>query len=1133
MADRDGLTPSGASVPPAVDPAGAGEWRAAPSGEPPEKGSALFWAVTAVMALPALVAGLAGVAGVVVPAPNAPALLLALESASATLALGTGMLALVRYYTRQRRSYLFVGSGFLATGVLEILHLGASPLWAQGAVAAPLQNLLSWSWLLSRGFPAVFFFLSLQAGRSGSRLLPTVRGERGVYGMAAAALAATVAAACLVPAPRVTGPGVLASPLELVPAALFLATAYGYLARGDWRRDVFERWFTAGMLAAALVHLLYTVRTGTPSEAAFMVGQALKGVGHLVVLVGVLMGVRITFRREEEALAGIRDVNRVLGREIAVRREAEAVLQRSEERLQSFLETAHDLILSADPDGRLLYVNAAWERTLGYTRDEALTLRIEDLVHPGHRKGFAAQYRRVLAEGAVPGMEVDFLTRGGQRVSCSGSATRLVVDGETAAVQAIFRDVTEQRRAERGLATSQASLEAVVESTGDSIWSVDAQMRLVTFNTAFALALEARSGREPRAGDAPQDLFDPEDAAWYRDLYTRVLGGERFSELRHEPVAGPERLFEIFCHPIAGAEGIAGAVMFGKDVTRRVQAEEALRMAKEEAEGANRAKSQFLANMSHELRTPLNSVIGFANVLLKNRGGNLSERDLGFIDRIVANGRHLLSLINEVLDLAKIEAGRMELDLHPVDLAELVQETALQLEGQAQERAVTLTWSAPEGLEPVETDRAKLKQVLINLLGNALKFSPEGEVTVTVEATAGGRPTALAVTDTGIGIPEDRLQAIFEAFQQADGSTARRYGGTGLGLAISRSICQTLGYDLTVRSRVGEGSTFSIVLDAAAGGSEDVRAEDGAASSATPSGTQTGTPGGTPARDLSAAVAEAPARPGAAESGPAAVQAPDSGDHAAGFTVLVVDDEADSRVLMGHYLRDLGCRVLSATSAEEGLGLARTHRPDLITLDLRMPGMSGWEMLERLKDDPVTRAIPVVVVSIVAQEGRGRLLGAVDLLTKPVEREDLLRVLWRNLVRRRGGRILVVHGAPDDRDRWVRFAREVGLEATAAPDGREALRMVEEDAPDLVLLNLVLPVMDGLSFLTHLRENPYYRGLPALVLTDRDLTRSEQVALEEKASAVLRTGEGDEDRLRDTLERILPLTPDSGAPEGA
>ncbi|HWA41442.1 MAG TPA: ATP-binding protein, partial [Gemmatimonadales bacterium] len=331
-----------------------------------------------------------------------------------------------------------------------------------------------------------------------------------------------------------------------------------------------------------------------------------------------------------------------------------------------------------------------------------------------------------------------------------------------------------------------------------------------------------------------------------------------------------------------------------------------LRQSRDAAEDASRTKSEFLATMSHELRTPLNSVIGFANLLLKNRAKNLSEQDLQFLGRIRDNGTHLLGLINDILDVSKIEAGKMEVRPVPTDLAPLIRETVSQLGGQAGGRPVELRAEALDGASSVEVDPARLKQVLINLIGNALKFTERGSVTVRL-VTDGGRPVRIDVTDTGIGIPPDRLDAIFDAFTQAEATTERRFGGTGLGLTISRSLLRLMGADLQVTSEVGRGSTFSVVLPG---------------------------PG-----------------PGAhAEPGP-------------GHLVLIVDDDVHTRQLLSALLAAEGYRFATAREGRDALTLLAHEQPRLILLDLKMPVMNGREFLRALRGDPRYAGIPVVVVT--------------------------------------------------------------------------------------------------------------------------------------------------------------------------
>jgi signal transduction histidine kinase/DNA-binding response OmpR family regulator/CHASE3 domain sensor protein len=495
-----------------------------------------------------------------------------------------------------------------------------------------------------------------------------------------------------------------------------------------------------------------------------------------------------------------------------------------------------------------------------------------------------------------------------------------------------------------------------------------------------------------------------------------------------------------------------------------------LRRSRDEAEAATRAKSQFLATMSHELRTPLNSVIGFARLLQRNRAGNLGDQDLQFLDRIEQNGVHLLNLINDVLDLSKIEAGRVEVSLAPADIGALVRETVAQVGGTGRSAAVELRVEVPEITEPIQVDAARLKQVLINLVANALKFTEQGHVTVRVENEPGSdRPRLLEVEDTGIGIPADRQTAIFEAFQQADNTTERKYGGTGLGLTISRSLVEMMGATLTVRSEPEKGSTFTIAFGAKA-----------------------------------------------AATAPVVVSPPDG----TGPAILVIDDDPDARLLLQRYLEDAGYQVVAAGSGRDGVALARQFRPAIITLDLMMPEMSGWDVLRALKADPAVAEIPVVVVSVVAAEQEGRVLGVLDLIPKPVDRDRLVATVGR-LLNRGGKSVLIVEGDPHQRRVLAHLMGREGYDVDTAADGLEGFQRLERRLPDLVLLDLAVPLLDGSTFLATLRNNPRHAHIPVVVVSG-DLTADEMGRLRQQAAGVVRRGADLERGIAEVLEGLTP-----------
>lgn len=1010
----------------------------------------------------------------------------------ALLAIIIGVLALVRFYSKKRGTYLFMGTGFLGTALLDLNHALAEVIFA---ARTPLEivELSSWSWTASGMYLSLFIyvsFLAWQRERFGTEQQQTR--ELSVYLTAFILAGAILLFFAIVPASQARYPDfTIHQPAEYFPAILFFLALLGYLGKGDWRRDPFEHWLVFALIIAVMAHAAFMPFSGSPADGWSLAANSLKVLSYGAVLLGLMVSVFVTFRREEHAFGQVKTANEALAQEIRVRRRAEQILQESEDRLQDFLDNANDLIQSVAPDGRILYVNDAWRQTLGYGDMALEKLNLWDILHPRCRERCQQDFQRVQKGETLGDYEVEFIAADGRVVICSGSSNCRFEDGRPVATRSILRNITAQKHAQRDLDGFRANVTALVENTGDTIWSVDRRHCLITFNSAFALVHEARTGREPSKGDLPEALFPKEDAGWYRELYTRALNGERLSQIRTEEVAGQIRHYELFFNPIHEEDGITGVVAFGKDATRRIRAEESVRMAMDEAERANLAKSQFLASMSHELRTPLNSVIGFANLLLKKQEGTIGSKELNFLERILANGHHLLALLNKVLDLAKVEAGHMELDLEEVSLAKLVRETVAELEGQIRDNSVVLRTEVPkEEPSTVEADAGKLKQVLINLVGNSLKFTDKGEVVVRLEMDeAMALPLAIRVVDSGIGIPEDRLQAIFEAFQQAEAGTSRRYGGTGLGLAISHSMCQLMGYDLTVESKLGRGSTFSIVLSELAdqiGVRPDARMLAEAFSATEP-------------------LPEAEER----EGGP--------------IRALVIDDEADSRVLMAHHLRDLGCQVRIASSAENGLELARDHYPDLISLDLMMPELSGWDVLRALRGDPDLQSIPILAVSLTASEQRARVLGSVDVVSKPVDRKEFVGALRRGVGGEKTGRVLIVHGEEDVRTTLGEHAESVGFEVRVATEGMEGLRAVGIERPDIIVLDLIMPGMDGLNFLNGLRKRRDCLGIPVVIMASKEMTPEERQVLELEMDAVLPEADDLESRLRAALASLFPL----------
>ena len=506
--------------------------------------------------------------------------------------------------------------------------------------------------------------------------------------------------------------------------------------------------------------------------------------------------------------------------------------------------------------------------------------------------------------------------------------------------------------------------------------------------------------------------------------------------------------------------------------------------ARAEAETANRAKSAFLANMSHELRTPLNAIIGFTRIVRRKATDALPEKQLENLEKVLLSAEHLLGLINTILDIAKIEAGRMDVQPNNFDAAVLVELCATTAQPLLKSD-VALLREVQADIPLVYSDQDKVKQILLNLLSNAAKFTSQGQIILRCTYEQG--LLNMAVQDSGIGIPPGALERIFEEFQQADGSTTRQYGGTGLGLSISRRLARLLGGDLKVKSQEGVGSTFTLNIPL-----------------------HYGSPAYTAALRPQAA-----ATPSSAAAQPVEPEKP---------LVLAIDDDPDVIYLLNEILEDAGFRLVGASTPSEGLHKARELQPFAILLDIVMPRKDGWQVLHELKTDPKTSHIPVILLTILEKKALGYRLGATDYLVKPLDEDAVLsalRQLPSRLPDSAAPRLLVVDDDPMVIDLVRQILENSIYQIDAAPDGITALEAIERCKPDAILLDLMMPRLDGLGVLHQLQQNPETSQIPVIVLTAKLLNPDEQNTLRNSVVAVLQKQGLEEQTLLTELRNAL------------
>ncbi|RRV25079.1 response regulator [Pseudomonas sp. o96-267] len=540
----------------------------------------------------------------------------------------------------------------------------------------------------------------------------------------------------------------------------------------------------------------------------------------------------------------------------------------------------------------------------------------------------------------------------------------------------------------------------------------------------------------------------------------------------------------------------------------RIQAQ--LEERAEELQRASRYKSEFLANMSHELRTPLNSSLILAKLLAENGNGNLNDEQVKFAESIYSAGNDLLNLINDILDIAKVEAGKLEVRPERTPLTSMLEGLNDVFVPLAGERGLSFVIEQQGELPQVLfTDRQRAEQILRNLLSNAFKFTDRGGVTLSV-SRQDDHYLAFAVRDTGIGIAADQQQAIFEAFRQADGTTNRRYGGTGLGLSISRDLAGLLGGSITVSSVPGEGSTFTLLLPE--------RMVDAGGASKPPSEPVVAV---VPAVAVAPTAAAVPA-PMPRQPAPFADDREHLDEHG-GRRVLVVEDEVRFARILFDLAHELGYACLVATCADEGLELAQQYRPDAILLDMRLPDGSGLGVLQSLKDDAQTRHIPVHVVSVEDQSEAALHLGAVGYALKPTSREQLKEVFGKleAKLNQQVKRVLLVEDDPLQRDSVSRLIGDEDIEITAVALAGEALEKLRDTVFDCMIIDLKLPDMLGNELLRRMAEEDICSFPPVIVYTGRNLTRDEETELLKYSRSIIIKGARSPERLLDEVTLFL------------
>ncbi len=790
-----------------------------------------------------------------------------------------------------------------------------------------------------------------------------------------------------------------------------------------------------------------------------------------------------------------------IGRDITERKNAEEALQREKRLMDGLMESVPDSIYFKDRQCRLLKISRKMLNDLN-------AIGITDAVGKNDVELFGEKFGRQTLEDdeqmMALGTPIVALTESRQLEDGSlywTSTTKVPLrddQDQIVGLVGITREINELMRAQNELAFQKHYLESLVEGSPTAIVTLNRDERIQTCNKAFKTIFGYSA--DDAVGKNLDELVVPDKekkegrkltlSSFYKESIHRELTRKRKDGSLVE--------VEVHAKSIDMDEKQVGVVAQYVDITERKRAEEQIRQqlsvieqqnfelekARDLAMEANKTKSAFLASMSHELRTPLNAIIGYSEMIIEEMSDDGETRYHGDLDRIHAAGKNLLELINEVLDLSKIEAGKMELYVEEFQLSDLIDEVVSTVQPLTEKNENSLVVNAAKDIQAVRLDHTKVRQILFNLISNASKFTQKGTITLTAAAIpANERASAaivLKVSDTGIGLTEEQKSRLFKEFSQADNSTTRKYGGTGLGLSITKHFTEMMHGSIAIESTPNNGTTFTVTLPR----------------SIESTGEKTSTAASLEKKSTSPITTKT--------------------------AVLVIDDDPGVRDLLMRYLSKEGYLVECVISGDDGIKRAREILPMAIILDVMMPRKDGWAVLQEIKNDPLLNSIPIIMYTMLDEKNFGLAIGASEYLLKPVSKERIVEVLQKYKRRTPGEYILVVDDNADLRAMASRAIQKAGWKVRTAENGRSAITHLENELPSIIFLDIMMPVMDGFEFLTIFQNRSEWKDIPVVVITSKDLIAEERQQLGGAVKKVIQKGEFTPEKLLKQISYLIP-----------